>query len=132
MMTTFLYVEDDGLSREIMKMMLTGLGYAHLTIFENSERFVERVMALDPVPDVVFLDIHVQPIDGFHMLRLLRDQPAFQNSSIIALTASVMNEEVALLRTAGFDGAIGKPLDFDQFPLLLTQILQRAAVWYVT
>ena len=35
----FLYVEDDPLSREIMQMILGGLGYSPLTVFENSADF---------------------------------------------------------------------------------------------
>jgi len=37
-----------------------------------------------------------------------------------------MNEEVARLRQAGFNGAIGKPLDFENFAVLIERILNRA------
>jgi two-component system, cell cycle response regulator DivK len=129
--SVFLYVEDDPLSREIMAMMMSSLGYEHLIIFEDSERFMERVEALNPTPDVYLLDVHVPPIDGFTMLRLLRDHPNFKDKHIIAITASVMNEEVTRLKHAGFSGAIGKPLDFDRFAGLLESVLGGEEVWYV-
>ena len=70
---------------------------------------MRRIEALPSVPDVIFLDIHMKPHDGFEMLTRLRQHPIFAASTIIAVTASVMNEEVDRLREAGFNGAIGKP-----------------------
>lgn len=131
MTTAFLYIEDDDLSREIMQMLLSSLGYTELTSYEDSHHFLARIEALKHTPTVIFLDIHVKPHDGFEMLQMLRQHPRFSGQKVIALTASVMNEEVAKLRQAGFDGAIGKPLDFDEFPSLLERILADEMVWYI-
>jgi len=40
-----------------------------------------------------------------------------------------MNEEVELLRTAGFDGVIGKPINHATFPDLLMRILKGEKIW---
>jgi CheY-like chemotaxis protein len=128
---SFLYVEDDPLSREIMDMMLKGLGYAQITIFENSQDFMQRIEALPSVPDVIFLDIHMKPHNGFEMLEALRRHPTVASRSVIAVTASVMNEEVDRLRNAGFDGAISKPLDFENFASLIERIRVGETVWHI-
>src|SRR4051794_2889116 len=121
----FLYVEDEPMSRKVMELlMVRGLGYEHLTIFENSERFIQRLEALELRPTVIFLDIHMKPLSGFEMLHLLRQHSVFQQTRVIAVTASVMNEEVEMLREVGFDGAIAKPIDQTLFPGLLSRILQ--------
>jgi CheY-like chemotaxis protein len=127
----FLYVEDDPLSREIMQVMLHNLGYTKLTIFEDSTNFEEQLDNLGFQPTQIFLDIHLKPLDGFEMLRILRRRPDFANTVVIAITASVMNEEVAQLKDAGFDGAIGKPLDFENFAMLIERVLNGEQVWYV-
>jgi two-component system, cell cycle response regulator DivK len=127
----FLYVEDDSLSREIMQFMMENLGYSLFT-FEDSTDFMTRVESLKPQPQIILLDIHVPPHDGFAMLEMLRDHPSHKSSMIIAVTASVMNEEIERLRSSGFDGAIGKPLDFEQFPLLLERLLRRDEVWHIS
>jgi two-component system cell cycle response regulator DivK len=129
---TFLYVEDDMLSREIMDTILQALGYTEITIFADSRDFTERIEALSPAPDLIFLDVHMEPYDGFEMLRCLRNHSRFTNVTVIALTASVMNEEVAQLKRAGFNGAIGKPLDFDLFPECLQKILAGIELWQIT
>jgi two-component system cell cycle response regulator DivK len=127
----FLYVEDDPLSREIMQMILGGLGYSPLTVFENSADFLTRIEALTPRPDVIFLDIHMKPFDGFDLLKMLRAHPGFSHAITIAVTASVMNEEMVRLKDAGFDGAIGKPLDFENFASLMQRLLSGEEIWYV-
>jgi CheY-like chemotaxis protein len=128
----FLYVEDEAMSRMVMEiLMVRGLGYDNLYIFENSEQFIERIAALPQTPQFFFLDIHVQPHSGFEMLAMLRQHPDFWNARVIALTASVMNEEVDLLKRSGFDGAIAKPIDQIVFPDLLNQILDGEEVWNI-
>lgn len=127
-----LYVEDDARSARIMKMLLMGtMNLQHVNIFEESSDFIERVEALSPQPDVIFLDIHVKPYDGFEMLQMLREHPNYRKVPVVALTASVMNEEVEQLRMAGFDSCFAKPLDIDQFPDRLQRVLNGEVMWYI-
>lgn len=127
-----LYFEDDALSREVMRAcLMRGLGYHSVTILENSTDFESRLEQLSPKPDVIFLDIHMEPLDGFAMLKLIRQNEACHSTRVIALTASVMNEEVKILKEAGFDGVIAKPLDYDTFPNALLRILAGEQVWHI-
>ena len=127
-----LYVEDDKMSRRVMQMLLAGkLKLKNVTILENSEDFLEKAVALTPVPDVVFLDIHVEPLDGFEMLKLLRESQTFNDTPVVAMTASVMNEEVVQLQQAGFDGCIAKPIDKNEFPYQLERILAGEKIWSI-
>jgi CheY-like chemotaxis protein len=131
--TVIVYVEDDPRSRKVMNLLLRGsLGLQHVTILEDSRNFMAQIEALDPPPQVVFLDIHVAPLDGFAMLSLLQAHPRFQKVPVVALTASVMNEEVGQLRVAGFHGCIAKPIDTDIFPEILKRILNGEAIWNIT
>jgi CheY-like chemotaxis protein len=130
---TVLYVEDDAQSRMVMRMALKNrMGITRLTLFEDSSDFLARYQALDPAPDVIFLDIHMQPHTGFEMLRMLRGSAALRpGTPIVAMTASVMNEEVQALRTAGFDGCLAKPLDLDTFPDAFQRIVGGERVWRI-
>lgn len=129
---TYLYVEDDPLSREALQLVLQRvMGVERLYIFEDSTDFSARVQALPTMPDLFMLDIHMKPCDGFEMLAMLRREPAYQHARIIALTASVMNEEVDLLKQSGFDGAIGKPIEVGKFRDLLERIFRGEQVWHV-
>lgn len=127
-----LYVEDDPKSRRVMKMLLVNRMHLNeVTFFEDSYDFSRRISELHPRPDLIFLDIHVEPYDGFEMLRLLRQMDDFREVPVIALTASVMNEEVAQLKSAGFNGCIAKPINSDLFPDMLVAILQGERIWHI-
>ncbi|MDQ7027530.1 MAG: response regulator [Anaerolineae bacterium] len=127
-----LYFEDEPMSRMVMEMLLKrGLGFDDVTIFEDSADFQNRISNLATTPDIVFLDIHIEPYNGFDMLKMLREHPRFERSRIIALTASVMNEEIQMLQDAGFDGGIAKPINQVTFPQLLERILDGDVVWSI-
>lgn len=127
-----LYVEDDANSRKIMRMLLLGqMRLSDVTIFPDSIDFPARIDTLETTPDVIFLDIHMLPHNGFEMLDMLRQNPRFDTIPVIALTASVMNEEVHRLRLAGFNGCLSKPLDLDTFPLIFDRILDGEAIWHI-
>jgi two-component system, cell cycle response regulator DivK len=129
---SILYVEDDSPSRRIMKMILVNrMGLSNVSIFEDSENFLERAEALDPKPDLIFLDIHVPPFSGFQMLEMIRQSETLADTIVIALTASVMNEEVEKLRHAGFNGCLSKPIDSDTLPTTIDQIMQGESIWNI-
>ncbi len=126
------YIEDDELSREVMHTLLTrGLGYTSVTIFESSSEFELKLDTLTTIPDVIFLDIHMEPTDGFTILNLLRQRTKYDSTRVVALTASVMNEEVKKLKDAGFNGVIAKPLNYETFPNALLRILDKEDIWSV-
>jgi CheY-like chemotaxis protein len=127
-----LYVEDDARSRKVMELILKSImKLSHVTIFEDSASFVERLQALSPYPDVILLDIHVKPYSGFEMLDMLRQFDQFKQVPVVALTASVMNEEVVQLRTAGFDSCLSKPIDSESFPSTLKRIANGENLWRI-
>lgn len=130
---SILYVEDDMLSREVMRLLLQKeLGYTGLTIIDDNHDFMDKVRALPRVPDVIFLDIQMRPHDGYEMLSMLRADEAYRDCQIIAMTASVMATDVEALKKAGFNGLIGKPIIRQAFPDHLEQILAGKAVWFVS
>ena len=127
-----LYVEDDPLSRKVMEMMIRlVMGYHKLTIFENSVDFMDRVAVLPEQPDLIFLDVQMGPVDGYAMLKMLRQSAQFTNSIVIAMTANVMSHDIDTLQQAGFNGLIGKPIMKEVVPDLVKRILAGEQVWYV-
>jgi CheY-like chemotaxis protein len=126
------YVEDDENSILVMKMVVERvMKLPTLYVLHSRADFIQQVKELGVVPDVFLLDIQMKPYDGVELLSMLRSDPVFKFSKVIALTASVTNEEVSLLKSGGFDGAIAKPLNIDIFPDLITRIMNGERVWYV-
>jgi two-component system cell cycle response regulator DivK len=132
-MAAFIYFEDDPLSRQVMQIMLLHvIKAAHVVIWEDSTDFLPKLLALSYKPDVILMDIHMQPVNGFEVLKGIRTSGAFESVKIVAVTASVMNEEVEHLRQAGFDGVVGKPIDQRTFPDLIDRIMSGEKVWRPT
>lgn len=128
-----LYVEDDMMSREVMTLLLKRrMKFEHVHVWEDSTDFANQLTTLSQKPDIIFLDIHMEPMDGFGMLEIIRANPDFAKIPVVALTASVMNEEVTLLRTKGFDGALAKPVDQRNFPDILKRLLNGEQIWRIT
>ncbi len=114
-----------------MQMIAATAQLTELILFNDSADFLTRAEALEPRPDVIFLDIHMKPITGFQLLSLVRQSTRLAGVPVVAMTASVMNEEVAQLREAGFDGCLAKPIDMDSFPEILNRILKKETVWQI-
>jgi CheY-like chemotaxis protein len=126
------YVEDDENSILVMRMVVERvMGLPNLYVLQSRADFVQQVEGLGVVPDVFLLDIQMKPFDGVELLAMLRGAPQFNKSKVVALTASVTNEEVSLLKSGGFDGAIAKPLNIDAFPDLIAKIMNGESVWYI-
>jgi two-component system, cell cycle response regulator DivK len=127
-----LCVEDDASNRLVMKLLVEKtLHVKNYAIFENSTDFLPRIRNLPVQPDIILLDIHVSPFNGFQMLQMIREDPVYFDTKVVALTASVMNEEVERLRKSGFDGAIGKPITLSTFPVVIERILNGESIWQV-
>jgi CheY-like chemotaxis protein len=128
----FVYFEDDQKSLEVLEIILNRImNYSNLVYFTSSENFEAKISDLSTIPDIVFLDIHIEPHSGYEILKWLRENPAYETTKVIALTASVMVQDVSQLQEAGFDGLIGKPIAHKVFPRLIEQILNGESIWYI-
>jgi CheY-like chemotaxis protein len=127
-----LCVEDDPSNRLVMKLLVEKMvNPKYYAIFEDSVDFIPRVRNLPTRPDIILLDIHISPFNGFQMLQMIRGDAVYFDSKVVALTASVMNEEVEKLRKSGFDGAIGKPITLSTFPIVIERIIKGESIWQV-
>jgi two-component system, cell cycle response regulator DivK len=128
----FLYVEDDFSNRLVMKLLMEKtLDTKNYVIFEHSADFMPRLRDLPVRPSLIMLDIHIAPINGFELLHMIREDSVYFDTTVIALTASIMNEEVERLRKSGFDGAIGKPISISTFPTTIERLLKGESVWQI-
>src|SRR5258708_9201960 len=65
------------------------------------------------VPDVIFLDIHMQGMDGVEVCRYVRRDPRTAEVAIIGVSSDTQPALVERVRLAGANGFLGKPLEFD-------------------
>jgi two-component system cell cycle response regulator DivK len=62
-------------------------------------------------PDVILMDLQMPGLDGIEFTRQLKADPATQKTVVVAFTSTSNKGDETMLRAAGFDGYIAKPLD---------------------
>jgi len=118
-----LVIDDNSENVEVLTSMLAANG-GEVSSFKDPTKALKALETL-PSVDMVFVDLDMPKINGFEMLKPLREN--LPNVPIIAYTVHI--SEIDVVRKLGFDGFLGKPLDHDRFPGLLQRILNGQAVW---
>jgi CheY-like chemotaxis protein len=68
-----------------------------------------------PLPDLLLLDLKMPGIDGFDVLRWIRQQPGLSSMRIVVLTASDHMRDVNLAYQLGANSFMVKPGDFENY-----------------
>jgi CheY-like chemotaxis protein len=61
-------------------------------------------------PDILLLDIGMPLLDGFAVVRKLRENPRFTSLPVVAVTAYAMQGDREKIMNSGFDGYLSKPV----------------------
>jgi two-component system, cell cycle response regulator DivK len=125
-----LVVEDDVDNRFVLLELLRRMGVqscigvaAGWQLFKH----VDEHTALHA--DLILLDIQLPGEDGYAICQRIRETPALRDVRVVAVTASVLQQDIARVRQTGFDGFIGKPLRRERFPEQVRRILTGQEVW---
>ena len=68
-----------------------------------------------PRPGLILLDVKLPKVDGFEVLKQLKNDPEYSSIPIVMLTTSARDEEVARGYAEGANSYITKPVKFDEF-----------------
>ena len=114
-MTTrrILVVEDNERNLKLVRDVLQYAGYDIIEA-RTGEHGVHLARAHPP--DLVLMDLQLPGIDGQQAMRQLRDDERTSHIPVVALTASVMNDDRARVLQAGFDGYLEKPISVRDLP----------------
>ena len=104
-------------------LSLEGISYTQV---REPRRLTDILQELNQV-DVVFLDLEMPDLNGYEVLKLIREQAAFQDVPVVAHTVHI--NEIATARYLGFHSFISKPIKAERFPDQLARILRGEHVW---
>lgn len=121
-----LIIEDDPVNAEVLVFMLKAENVTS-TIVYNPAHVRDTVLDL-PALDVVFLDLEMPGLNGYDVLRMLKDDLGVE-APVVACT--VHTSQIDIARMKGFHSFLGKPLMAEQFSGQLAQILNGKSVWIV-
>ncbi|NNJ13321.1 response regulator [Chloroflexales bacterium ZM16-3] len=114
----------------LMDILKEDVGVTHCNACTSGRQlFTLLEMLPETNIDLILLDIQIPYEDGYTVLHQIRGTPRLHQTTVVAVTANVMPQDVVRARTAGFDGFIGKPIDSDRFPSQIRRILGGESVW---
>ena len=111
-MSLILIVEDNEKNLKLVRDVLQVKGFA--TVEAGSAEDGIK-LAAERKPDLILMDIQLPGMNGIEALKVLRADPETNPIPVIAVTASVMQQDRTLITEAGFDGYIGKPINIKEF-----------------
>lgn len=117
-----LAADDVPQNLELLTLMLTRQGH-RVTSAVNGQEALNRFA--DGSFDLVLLDVHMPLLDGLGAARAMRAlelKRGLNGTPIIALTASVMEEDRRACRDAGMEGFATKPIDLEQLTLEMARV----------
>jgi CheY-like chemotaxis protein len=116
-----LVVDDTKDVADALVRLLTVLGYEAIAVY-NGARAIDA--ATDFQPDMAFIDIGMPGLDGYEVVRRIRQQRGHIHVILIALTGWTRAEDIQKAYNSGFDLHVAKPMNLDTLHELLALLDQ--------
>jgi DNA-binding NarL/FixJ family response regulator len=117
-----LVVDDEPGLRTALKAYLEDEGFAVTTANDGEDGFTK---AQELLPDLVISDVMMPRLDGYGLLRRLRDDERLGGTPVIFLTAKGMTADRIAGFQAGCDDYIPKPFDPDELVARVRNVVNR-------
>ena len=119
-----LITDDIAQNLELLQLMLQRAGHSVVAVSDGAQ----AVAAVQQQQfDLLLMDIQMPVMDGLQACKLIRQWEATQQRqplAVIALTASVLDEDKVAAKEAGMQGFASKPIDFALLSAEIARVLQ--------
>ncbi len=122
-MSLILIVEDNEKNLKLVRDVLQVKGYETIDAGTAEDGLK---LALERKPNLILMDIQLPGMSGVDALKALRAEPETAGMPVIAVTASVMQQDRQQIMRAGFDGFIEKPINLRKLLDTVQQALAGA------
>lgn len=107
-----LIVEDNALNMRLFCDLLEASGYETLQCTDGGKA---AALALEEKPDLIIMDIQLPEVSGLDITRWLKDDERTAAIPVLAVTAFAMRTDEILVREAGCEGYLSKPIQVRSF-----------------
>ncbi len=115
-----LIVDDAPLNRLVVQKMLEQFNF-NVREAENGLEAMKEIYYLKP--DLVLLDIMMPVMDGFEVIEVIRENPAWSDVKIVVLSALSTNEDIVKAYNLGAQDFITKPIVMDKLLNTVAKLL---------
>ncbi|PKN78921.1 MAG: hypothetical protein CVU48_06925 [Candidatus Cloacimonetes bacterium HGW-Cloacimonetes-1] len=117
---TILIVEDNKINRVLMAKLYEKHDF-DIVFAENGQIAVDIMLNKNNI-NLILMDVHMPVMSGLEATKIIKANPDTSHIPIIALTASVLQDDVDLCQEAGMDDILEKPVKVDK-------VLQMVDSW---
>ncbi len=119
-------VVDDDLGTRLSISDYLGLsGYTVITANDGQEGFT---MVNKHHPDLIVTDIIMPQVNGYELVRRVRQQAQFRLLPVILLTARTQTQERILGYQSGCDLYLPKPFELEELAAAISNLLERSQI----
>ncbi|UXN63709.1 response regulator [Phyllobacterium sp. A18/5-2] len=118
--TKILICDDDPLLLELVEYKLKAKGYLVIRAENGEEALI--AMAAEK-PDLVVLDAMMPMLDGFEVLRHIKQHPDFAQMPVVMLTARKSEKDIVSALDRGADDYLVKPFIPDELLARISRLL---------
>lgn len=104
-----LYIEDNPTNLRLVQLLLSHLPNLHM--WSAHEPFLGLELAIEHQPDLILLDINMPGMNGFDVLKHLKQHKETRDIVVVALSANAMQKDIKKGMAAGFDDYVTKPIN---------------------
>ena len=101
-------VEDDQIIVTILEHLLTRRGYA-VDIARDGRQATQYIDATETAPELVLLDVMLPYVDGFELIRKIREHATWHQVPVIMLTSKSQEHDIVRALDNGANDYIVKP-----------------------
>ena len=118
-----LLVEDDPDDQELAVSSLAKHHLGRIRIVHNGVEALEYLhVGKEELPRVVLLDLKLPKLDGFEVLRRIRQHPRTEFLPVVVMTSSKQEQDRIISYRQGANSFVTKPIDYDQFREAIRQL----------
>ena len=115
-----LVADDIASNRAVLAELIKEVG---LEVLEVSDGHQAVNLAREIFPDLIIMDRWMPVMDGFEAVRQIRSIPELRAIPVLAVSASVSEEDQTRSRELGFDAFLPKPVNWPNLSRLLEELL---------
>ncbi len=109
---TVLVVEDNELNMKLFCDLLGAYGYQTV---QSRDGLNAVDLARQHHPDLIIMDIQLPEVSGLDLTRWIKDDESIASIPIMAVTAFALRQDERLVREAGCEAYLSKPIQMGPF-----------------
>ena len=120
--TKILFIEDDSDMRELITRDFKDYGF---DVLEAEDGMRGQVLAIQYLPDLIFLDLLLPKVDGLTLCQRLKKDERTSNIPILMMTALGGIKDKIKRFSKGADDYITKPFDLEELHKRINALLEN-------